>query len=194
MCTFINCEFLVVSDEDSDLEISNELTGDKKRVFDFLQTATANELRLMSSCSQKKVDSLLSLRPFRDWIDLVEKIKDNKHLSTDLLNAAQQVLVTRSNVQQLMNKCTNLAQQMERAVKAGAGVKCQPKTLNASLKLTNYQMVGLNWLAVMHAQGVNGILADEMGLGKTVQVHTSTSLILICLILSFKHTYIHTGC
>ena len=31
-------------------------------------------------------------------------------------------------------------------------------------------MVGLNWLVVMHAQGLNGILAEEMGLGKTVQV------------------------
>lgn len=31
-------------------------------------------------------------------------------------------------------------------------------------------MVGLNWLAVLHNQGLNGILADEMGLGKTVQV------------------------
>lgn len=31
-------------------------------------------------------------------------------------------------------------------------------------------MVGLNWLAAMHKQKVNGILADEMGLGKTVQV------------------------
>lgn len=31
-------------------------------------------------------------------------------------------------------------------------------------------MVGLNWLAVLHNQAVNGILADEMGLGKTVQV------------------------
>lgn len=39
-----------------------------------------------------------------------------------------------------------------------------------SMKLTSYQMVGLNWLAVLHNQGVNGILADEMGLGKTVQV------------------------
>lgn len=38
------------------------------------------------------------------------------------------------------------------------------------MKLTSYQMVGLNWLAVLHNQGVNGILADEMGLGKTVQV------------------------
>lgn len=39
-----------------------------------------------------------------------------------------------------------------------------------SLTLTSYQMVGLNWLAVLHNQGLNGILADEMGLGKTVQV------------------------
>lgn len=36
--------------------------------------------------------------------------------------------------------------------------------------MTSYQLVGLNWLAVLHNQDVNGILADEMGLGKTVQV------------------------
>lgn len=41
---------------------------------------------------------------------------------------------------------------------------------DCSLKLAPYQMVGLNWLVVMHRQKVNGILADEMGLGKTVQV------------------------
>lgn len=158
------------SDEDSDLEISNELTGDKKRVFEFLQTASANELRLMTSCSAKKVEAILQLRPFRDWCNLVDKLRDSKHLSTDVLNSAQQVLATRSNVQQLMHRCTNLAQQMERAVAAGAGVQAQPRTLSANLHLTNYQLVGLNWLAVMHAQNVNGILADEMGLGKTVQV------------------------
>lgn len=100
----------------------------------------------------------------------MEKIQKNKNLSTDLLNSAQQVLITRSNVQQLMRKCTNLASQMETAVAAGAGVKTQPSILNPQMKLTNYQIVGLNWLTVMHSQGVNGILADEMGLGKTVQV------------------------
>lgn len=38
------------------------------------------------------------------------------------------------------------------------------------MKLTSYQLLGLNWLSVLHTQGVNGILADEMGLGKTIQV------------------------
>lgn len=54
---------------------------------------------------------------------------------------------------------------------AGASaITQQPKALSSDLTLAPYQMVGLNWLAVMHAQNVNGILADEMGLGKTIQV------------------------
>ena len=64
----------------------------------------------------------------------------------------------------------------------------QPKMLMATLK--EYQIKGLNWLATLYEQGINGILADEMGtsiilprctssriscsrasgLGKTVQV------------------------
>lgn len=43
----------------------------------------------------------------------------------------------------------------------------QPDMLKCSLK--EYQVKGLNWLANLYEQGINGILADEMGLGKTVQ-------------------------
>lgn len=43
----------------------------------------------------------------------------------------------------------------------------QPKILSCTLK--EYQLKGLNWLANLYEQGINGILADEMGLGKTVQ-------------------------
>ncbi|OUM61967.1 hypothetical protein PIROE2DRAFT_35711, partial [Piromyces sp. E2] len=43
----------------------------------------------------------------------------------------------------------------------------QPKMLTCQLKA--YQLKGLNWLANLYEQGINGILADEMGLGKTVQ-------------------------
>lgn len=40
----------------------------------------------------------------------------------------------------------------------------QPSMLMAQLK--EYQLKGLNWLATLYDQGINGILADEMGLGK----------------------------
>merc|ERR1711884_615867 len=45
----------------------------------------------------------------------------------------------------------------------------QPKCIPEPLKMTGYQMIGLNWLVLMHKQSINGILADEMGLGKTIQ-------------------------
>jgi SNF2 family DNA or RNA helicase len=38
-----------------------------------------------------------------------------------------------------------------------------------SLELKPYQLVGVNWLKLLHQNGVNGVLADDMGLGKTVQ-------------------------
>jgi DNA helicase INO80 len=36
----------------------------------------------------------------------------------------------------------------------------QPKLLACTLK--EYQLKGLNWLANLYEQGINGILADEM--------------------------------
>ncbi|GHJ85429.1 hypothetical protein NliqN6_1831 [Naganishia liquefaciens] len=36
-------------------------------------------------------------------------------------------------------------------------------------KMRDYQIQGLNWMASLHHNGINGILADEMGLGKTLQ-------------------------
>lgn len=51
------------------------------------------------------------------------------------------------------------------------GLLQQPASLGSeSRSLSGYQLVGLNWLWVMHELGLGGILADEMGLGKTVQV------------------------
>jgi len=46
-------------------------------------------------------------------------------------------------------------------------VQAQPDMFNGKLK--SYQLKGMNWIANLYNQGINGILADEMGLGKTVQ-------------------------
>lgn len=63
--------YLLYSDEDSDLEISDELTPDRKSVLNFLQEATPNELELMAYCSKKKAEAIIECRPFENWIDLV---------------------------------------------------------------------------------------------------------------------------
>jgi SNF2 family DNA or RNA helicase len=45
-----------------------------------------------------------------------------------------------------------------------------PPAPGVSLSLTSYQLVGLNWMYLLHSAGYSCILADEMGLGKTVQM------------------------
>ena len=77
------------SNDDSDVEISDELTGARKGVFDFLQDAQPNELILMPNCSQKKVDSILQCRPFSSWSNLIKKIRNTKYLDLEILNIAQ---------------------------------------------------------------------------------------------------------
>ncbi|XP_018421548.1 PREDICTED: DNA helicase INO80 isoform X2 [Nanorana parkeri] len=52
------------------------------------------------------------------------------------------------------------------SIRAGEDIP-QPTMFNGKLK--GYQLKGMNWLANLYEQGINGILADEMGLGKTVQ-------------------------
>lgn len=37
------------------------------------------------------------------------------------------------------------------------------------LVLKGYQLVGVNWLKLLHEKHINGVLADDMGLGKTIQ-------------------------
>ncbi|KAF9277249.1 swr1 complex component [Mortierella alpina] len=50
----------------------------------------------------------------------------------------------------------------------GANVKTKiPFLLRHQLR--EYQHVGMDWLAQLYSNGLNGILADEMGLGKTMQ-------------------------
>ena len=51
---------------------------------------------------------------------------------------------------------------------AGSKDQVQPKLLSGGT-LKGYQLEGMQWLASLYENGLNGILADEMGLGKTVQ-------------------------
>lgn len=46
----------------------------------------------------------------------------------------------------------------------------QPDIMNQEWKMKDFQMVGINWLALLFEKELSCILADDMGLGKTCQV------------------------
>ena len=65
----------------------------------------------------------------------------------------------------------------------------QPIIFRGLLKV--YQLKGMNWLANLYDQGINGILADEMGLGKTVQsiallAHLAEVLESVCVCVCMR--------
>ncbi|KAL1456709.1 hypothetical protein WDU94_001417 [Cyamophila willieti] len=148
-----------------------ELTGTRKKVLKFLQKGTMTDLKLIPGITQKKVDTIIQLRPYSTWKDVVDKFESAKMLGGSSLNGVSALVSSLDVVSNLMKKCEKLAYKTERTISEGVTyIKKQPSILNNDLKLASYQLVGLNWLAVMHNQQLCGILADEMGLGKTIQV------------------------
>ena len=61
-----------------------------------------------------------------------------------------------------------LMAETENDVGTSSKITRQPSLITGGT-LREYQMEGLNWMARLADNGINGILADEMGLGKTLQ-------------------------
>ncbi|CAM9586543.1 unnamed protein product [Lampetra fluviatilis] len=151
----------------------------RAKVLEFFCDATTEELILVQGCSHKKADHIVELRPFTSWDDLMRKLTTKKGL-LELVWETNTVLKEHEVVLRLMARCSDVAGGLESCVNrlrrkelADDGKQHrmlrQPPILNPACKMKSYQLVGLNWLALLHKQDVNGILADEMGLGKTVQ-------------------------
>lgn len=83
-------------------------------------------------------------------------------------NASNVLQETRAKTKQFDNDTSNGEElNFQNPTSLGEITIEQPDMLACTLK--EYQLKGLNWLANLYDQGINGILADEMGLGKTVQ-------------------------
>ncbi|KAL4233687.1 ATP-dependent helicase smarcad1 [Mactra antiquata] len=167
------------AESDSDESIEEEGDAGKNVILNFFESASLEELMATPGCSKKKSELVVSHRPFGSWENMVNKFVTVKGLSYDLINGCQEVIKIRDVVVRLMKRCESISHTMEKVVSNlihsntdvddSTHIHKQPKLLNPDLTLKPYQMVGLNWLRIMHTQEINGILADEMGLGKTIQ-------------------------
>lgn len=150
---------------------NKRVQGLRENVVNFFQTASTIDLESIPGVSKKKVEQILTLRPILSWEDLNVKIQNHKSsgINEDVVINAVKTIKSRSVVEKLMNDCQKLAQDIGQLVDKLPEAP-QPKCIPSGMKLTSYQLIGLNWLVLLHNRGINGILADEMGLGKTIQV------------------------
>jgi len=69
----------------------------------------------------------------------------------------------------------------------------QPKCMSEELVMKDYQIAGLNWLALLFSRKLSCILADDMGLGKTCQVIAFISHLVETGISKGRHLVIVPG-
>lgn len=69
----------------------------------------------------------------------------------------------------------------------------QPKCMSEELVMKDYQITGLNWLALLFSRKLSCILADDMGLGKTCQVIAFISHLVETGISKGRHLVIVPG-
>uniref|UniRef100_K1QBX6 DNA helicase n=1 Tax=Magallana gigas TaxID=29159 RepID=K1QBX6_MAGGI len=156
--------------------------SEREKILSFFDEATADELSATPGCSKKRAEIIISLRPFNTWNKLISQFSNNKGLSYDIISGCKEILRVRQVILKLMQKCEGISKKMETVVSCltkrtevedsddeAIQITKQPQYLSPNCQLKPFQMVGLNWLRIMHSQQLNGILADEMGLGKTIQ-------------------------
>lgn len=171
------------ADSDDSLEMDTETAQtEREKILSFFDEATADELSATPGCSKKRAEIIISLRPFNTWNKLISEFSNNKGLSYDIISGCKEILRVRQVILKLMQKCEGISKKMETVVSCltkktevedsddeAIQITKQPQYLSPNCQLKPFQMVGLNWLRIMHSQQLNGILADEMGLGKTIQ-------------------------
>jgi len=172
------------------LDVEDSLHQD--HVLKYLNSCTAESLAQISGFSAADSKLMVSNRPFSSISDaeMVSK-KDAKSKSKAkrvqigslfvekltswfaAFHAASEVIrQCEDRGKKLQSAMTNWPMDRNGRPQAGTSlpVSDQPRLMADDIELKSYQLLGLNWMNLLHSKGFSGILADDMGLGKTCQV------------------------
>lgn len=130
--------------DDSDSDSEEKLTDEQcQQVLNLMNNASAEDIQSIINISPKRLQLLISLRPFRSFNHL-EKTLEEKNLGP-VLKSIKEIIYARSIVTTLLDKCVQISKKMENKVtslieysdvnssKNQLEVKFQPKLLNKSL-------------------------------------------------------------
>ncbi|KAI0136148.1 SNF2 family N-terminal domain-containing protein [Hypoxylon sp. NC0597] len=191
-------EILIDSDEENyeDNDSTESTSEQLANVLEYLNTCTVEALgRMIGSNPDAKL--MVSARPFRS-ISAAEKVSRTEKGKSK--GKTRKVAVGETIVEKLtswMEACDAASAIISECEKRGKEInsiistwsvdkngnartdakglkelpiKEQPELMSESIQMKDYQLLGLNWMNLLHSKGYSGILADDMGLGKTCQV------------------------
>ncbi|KAI1431008.1 SNF2 family N-terminal domain-containing protein [Xylaria sp. CBS 124048] len=162
-------------------------------VLGYINTCTAESLAQMTGFSAADVNAMISSRPFAS-IHEAEAVTKRESKSKAKAKRVQigELFVEKLTswfaafiaASEVIKHCEERGNKLKKAMadwpmdKNGnpqegnntLPVSKKPRLMAKDISLKSYQLLGLNWMSLLHSKGLSGILADDMGLGKTCQV------------------------
>jgi SWI/SNF-related matrix-associated actin-dependent regulator 1 of chromatin subfamily A len=167
---------------------SSDSDDDIGDTLQFFNNATSQEMQdMISICSPEQAEIIISHRPYKTITSLKRILNKEKGISGKIVENYEEVINGYNAADSIIESCEKISQELTGLfntwgvdkkgrllpgiTETGEGfLSQQPEIINSSMKLKNYQLLGVSWLSYMYLHRFSGILADEMGLGKTAQV------------------------
>ncbi|KAI1815325.1 SNF2 family N-terminal domain-containing protein [Poronia punctata] len=188
--------FEILSDSDSAAgpgeSIEVEHSADQSQVLEYLNSCTAESLAQMTGFSAADSKTVVSCRPFSSIreAEMVSKRETKAKAKGKRVQIGSLFVEKLSSwfaafhaASEVIRRCEDRGKKLQDAMadwpmdkngkRQGVGslpVSEKPWLMAEDIQLKSYQLLGLNWMDLLHSKGFSGILADDMGLGKTCQV------------------------
>ncbi|KAK8125844.1 uncharacterized protein PG998_001603 [Apiospora kogelbergensis] len=141
------------------------------KVIQYFNECSAEDLARISGMKVSDTKLVVAARPFTSLRE-VEQVSRKEKASSS--RKASRVEIGATIVEKLVvwfRAFKAASDVIEDCDERGREIQSQkPALMDSSVQLKSYQLLGLNWMNLIHRKGYSGILADDMGLGKTCQV------------------------
>ncbi|THH07226.1 hypothetical protein EW145_g3523 [Phellinidium pouzarii] len=184
------------SEDESEVDVE-QVNSSEKKAWDSLNTFGADALRELTGCTSEQALKIIALRPYVSVDDLKKRLgqekkkagpagisphkilQDCERIGKELKNAVaswtgkgkerehSQLSTFRDDASD--DGALNLVSIVNTSASNGF-IDRASSFLAPGVQLKDYQIIGVNWLRLLHSKKYSCILADEMGLGKTIQV------------------------
>ncbi|KAI2636033.1 SNF2 family N-terminal domain-containing protein [Xylaria nigripes] len=167
-------------------------SSEHNHVLDYLNSCTAESLAQITGFSAADAKVMISSRPFTSVsaAQIVSK-KESKSKSKAKRVEIGSLFIEKLTAwftafhvaSEVIKQCEDRGKRIQNAMAdwsmdkngnpqdgTGLPVSEKPRLMAKDITLKSYQLLGLNWMSLLHSKGLSGILADDMGLGKTCQV------------------------
>ncbi|KAI1824473.1 SNF2 family N-terminal domain-containing protein [Xylaria intraflava] len=171
---------------------STKKSPDHVHVLEYLNSCTAESLAQITGFSAADSKVMVSCRPFTS-IGTAEAVSKKEAKSKSKAKRVQigSLFIDKLTswfaafhaAAEVIKHCEDRGRKLQKAMSGWSlnkngqpqdggtlPVSKKPRLMAEDITLKPYQLIGLNWMSLLHSSGLSGILADDMGLGKTCQV------------------------